>query len=287
MLAADTIPDVLAFFGLPAAESVVPAGFGISNHNHVVSTGQGGYVVKFLVNQMPESVANDIAVQQQLTDAGVDAPRYLRGMSGEYVYEHDGVHAVVSRKIDGAPPRHMSVKLAFDMGRHLALFHSSVRSLPFPNAFGLMHPAVATITSELARELPNQDLPRGIIHGYFHSGNVLVDPDDPDRVVAVLDFEEAGENLFLIDLAVTLIAVGSPFGSDRIEPDLLRAGKQGYETVRRLTGEEVTWLPQAMRYASEAWINWFQANGHERYARQHQRRYESFEAAFGDHTALE
>lgn len=283
---AGLIPDVLAFFGLGAAEEVTPAGFGMSNHNHVVATGQGYYVVKFLVNQTPESIANDVAIQRQLSHVGVDAPFYLRGPAGEYLYHGDRVYAVVSQKLKGGSPRHMSAKLAFDMGRHLALFHTSVRMLLFPNSSGLMHPTVATVTSDLARELPNQDLPLGITHGDFHSGNVLVDADDQDRVVAVLDFEEAGENLFLIDLAVMLMAVGAPWAGDHIDPDLLRAGKQGYESVRRLTDEEVTWLPHAVRYASEAWINWFQANGYERYAHQHQRRYDSFEAAFGDHTPM-
>lgn len=282
----DAIAAVLAFFGLGTAQDVAPARFGISNHNYVVSTAKGDHVVRFLINQVPESVANDIAIQRQLRDVGVAAPRYLWSSAREYVYRHDDLHAVVSNKIEGMPPRHMSARLASAMGRHLALFHASVRTLPFPNTSGLMHPAVATVTSDLTREIQNQDLPRGIIHGDFHSGNVLVAPDDQDRVVAVLDFEEAGENLLLIDLAVTLMAVGFPWGSDQIEPDLVGAGKQGYESVRRLTHEEVVWLPQAIRYASEAWINWFRANGYERYAVQHLRRYDSFQAAFGDHTVL-
>jgi homoserine kinase type II len=281
----DVIP-VLSFFGLGLPQNVAPAGFGISNHNYVVRAGQGHFVVKFLVNQTLESIGNDIAIQQQLSGAGVEAPCYLRSGSGEYVYQADNVRAVVSQKIPGVPPRHMSDALASDMGRHLALFHTSVHTLPFPSNRGLMHPDVATVTSEFARELPNQDVPRGIIHGDFHGGNALVDADDQDRVVAMLDFEEAGENIFLIDLAVTLMAVGAPWGGDQIDPNLVRAGKQGYERVRPLTDEEVKWLPQAMRYTSEAWIHWFQANGYERYAYQHQRRYDSFETAFGDHTPM-
>lgn len=280
------ISAVLAFFGLGPAQNIAPAGFGISNHNYAVSTENGDYMVKFLVNQTPESIANDVAIQRELSDAGVVAPCYLRSRSGGYICEHDGMKAAVSQKIEGVPPRHMSITLASDMGRHLALFHTSVRTLPFPNTSGLMRPAVATVTSEKARELPHQGLPRGIIHGDFHSGNVLVDPADRDRVVAVLDFEEAGENVLLVDLAVTLMAVGFRWGGDQIEPELLRAAKMGYERVRRLTDEEVVWLPQAMRYASEAWINWFRSNGYEQYACRHQRRYDSFETAYGDHTPV-
>ena len=119
-----------------------------------------------------------------------------------------------------------------------------------------------------------QPLPRGIIHGDLHAGNVLVDRSNRARVIAILDFEEAGENLYLIDLALTLMAEGAPWDADSMDPDLLRAVKQGYESIRPLTEAEKSWLPVAIRYASEAWINWFEANGYERYARQHRRRYD-------------
>ena len=283
---ATLIPDVLSFFGLGPAAHVAAAGFGISNHNYMVDTEQGEYVVKFLVNQAPEAIENDVAIQRQLGGAGIRAPGYLQDAEGRFLYRHDVMTAVLSRKLDGMPPRHMSPALAADIGQHLALFHTSVQSLPYSNASGPMNPSVAVVDSEPARRLPDQPLPRGIIHGDLHSGNVLVDPHDPDRVVAMLDFEEAGENLYLLDLAVTLMDVGFPRGSDRIDPYQVRAGKRGYETVRPLTEQEEVWLPRAIRYASEAWINWFLANGYERYARQHQRRYDSFEAVIGDHFAL-
>jgi len=66
----------------------------------------------------------------------------------------------------------------------------------------------------------------------------------------------------------------------------MRAAKQGYESARKLTGNESLWLPQAIRYASEAWINWSIANGFDEYARRHQQRYDSFQEVFGNHLAL-
>lgn len=105
-------------------------------------------------------------------------------------------------------------------------------------------------------------------------------------MIAILDFEEAGENLYLIDLAVTLMSVSSSTSREAIEPELMCAAKQGFETVRRLTDEEVFWLPRAIKYASEACIKWFMANGFDEYARQHQRRYGSFHEIFGEHLAV-
>ena len=140
-----------------------------------------------------------------------------------------------------------------------------------------MNPRVSGITSPWARALFDRPVPRGIIHGDFHCGNVLVDPVHEDRVTAVLDFEEAGENLYMVDLAVSLIGI-STARSWEAQPELalMDAVRQGYEAVRPLTAEESLWLPRAIRYASEAWIRWFEAHGFDKYARQHRQRYRRY-----------
>jgi len=281
-----TIPDVLSFFELGHAREIAPAGFGMSNHNYLVDTDRGDYVVKLLVNQAPDTIENDMAIHRHLRAAGIATPEYVPNGDGQYVFHKGRVNAVVSRRIKGDTPRHMSADLAWDIGRHLALFHTVVRVLPRPNDIGLMNPAVAVVEPDTTRALFGKPLPRGVIHGDLHRGNVLVDPRNPNRVIAILDFEEAGENLYLIDLAVTLISVGALPDSDSIEPELMDAATCGYETVRTLTDEERFWQLTALRYASEASINWFRANGYEWYARQHEGRRASFEAAFGEHYPL-
>ncbi len=284
---ADSIPEVLSFFGVGSSEAITPINNGLANHNYLVGADHGDFVVKFLVTQAPENIASDVAIQQQLRQAGVGSPHYLRSRNGEYLYRcHNNINAVISEKIDGVTPRQMSADLVSDIGRHLALFHTSVVACPNPNEAGLLNPGMSGVNTEWARALLDQPLPRGIIHGDLHSGNVLVDPLQRDRVIAILDFEEAGENLYIIDLAVMLMAVSSATGEEAIEPELMRAAKQGYERVRRLTDQEVVWLPRAISYTSEAWITWFMANGFGEYARQHQRRYDSFREAFGEHLAV-
>src|SRR5437588_12797810 len=120
---AGSIPDVLAFFGISTSRGITPMNDGLANHNYVVNTDQGDYVIKFLVTSTAESIENDVAIQQQLRQAGVGVPRYLQSRDGEYLYRDDNsITAVISEKIDGITPHHMSVKLASDIGRHLALF---------------------------------------------------------------------------------------------------------------------------------------------------------------------
>jgi Ser/Thr protein kinase RdoA (MazF antagonist) len=279
----ECIPNVTKFFEVGTPLDITQINNGLSNHNYVVRTDQGEFVVKFLVTQSPENIENEVAIQQQLLQANLRTLQYLCRLDGGFVYHgHDGMNAVISMKLDGVTPRHMSVELGRNIGRHLALFHRFVASCPNPNHKGLMNHDVSGVRADWARQLLHQPLPHGVIHGDLHSGNVLVDPLHPTYVTAILDFEEAGENLYVIDLAATLVGVSSSFDGESIDPELLRAAKRGYETVRTLTDEESRWLPQAFRYANEAWINWFTRYGFDEYARLHQRRYDSFREVVGD-----
>jgi len=194
---ADSIPDVLSFFEFGGSREITPINYGLANHNYVVSTDQSEYLIKFLVTQAPEAIENDIAIQRQLRQAGVGAPQYLRNRNGDCLYRgRNNATAVVSEKIGGVTPHHMSVALASDIGRHLALLHTSVVALPKAHEAGLMNPGVAVVKSEGARRVLDQPVPGGITHGDLRSGNVLVDPLHRDRVVAILDIEETGENLY-------------------------------------------------------------------------------------------
>lgn len=272
------VPAVTEWFGVGVPQEITLIANGLSNYNYAVCTDQGEFVVKFLVTQSPENIENDVAIQQQLLRAEIRTLEYLRGSGGGFVHHgRDQVHAVISRKLDGVMPRHLSPELVANIGRHLALFHASVATCPNPSDTGLMNLAVSGVRGEWARRLLRQPLPTGIIHGDLHSGNVLIDPYQPERVTAILDLEEAGENLYVIDLAATLVGVSSSFDGACIDLELLRAAKRGYQTARRLTEEENRWLPQAFRYANEAWINWFTKYGFTDYAQQHRRRYDRFQ----------
>lgn len=280
------IAAVAKWFGVGTPLDTTQINNGLSNDNYAVRTEQGEYVVKFLVTQSPENIENDVAIQQQLLQAGVTTLQYVRHPTDGFVYHGaDNVNAVISRKLDGVTPSCMSVELVANIGRHLGLFHASVRACPNSNLNGLMNLNVCGLHEEWASRLLQQPLPRGIIHGDLHSGNVLVDPLRPACVTGILDFEEAGENLYLIDLAATLVGVSAAFDGASIDLELLHAAQRGYEMVRPLTDEERRWLPLAFRYANEAWINWFTRFGFDDYARQHRRRYDGFRTGFGDQIA--
>ncbi len=265
------IPQILSFFDLSQPTIISPIKQGISNHNYFVETVEDVFVVKFLVGQTAVNIENDIAIQQQLLSLNITSPNYLRSASGTHIYNNQGLQAVISRKIDGIVPTKMNMKLAFEFGQKLSVFHTAVTKLPHPNANSLMNPEISGVYSVIF----SHDLPRGIIHGDFHLGNALVSSDQ-EKIMAILDFEEAAENLFLVDLAVTIMAICTATDDYVLDDDLIRATIRGYQSHRTLCKAEKGLLPEAIKYAANTWIKWFEGNKFERYAQKHRARLNSF-----------
>ncbi len=264
------IPEIMSFWGFDHPAKIAPITLGISNHSYIVTTPLHELVVKFLINQPVETVENDVAIQMSLVNAGIGTPEYLSNDDGIYLFVREHHHAVVSRRIHGCVPKTIDLHLAHEFGHMLAGFHTSVKHLPQPNTRGLMNP----VTSKIKSALFSQALPKGIIHGDFHTGNALVDLATQKRIIAICDFEEAGENIYIVDLAVTVMGVCS-YAENVMDLELIRAVIQGYETLRPLCAQEHAYFPEALQYSAHAWIQWFQANGYGKYARNHQKRLET------------
>lgn len=141
--------------------------------------------MKFLVTQKPIGIENDIAIQHQLAAADINTPQYIQNGQRQYIYGDDGLHAVVSKKIDGVIPRLASEGLSFAIGRILTVFHTRVTKLPNPLK-GWMNPDVLGMRSEEMKLLFAKPLLKGITHGDMHTGNVLIDPYRPDSIHAIL-----------------------------------------------------------------------------------------------------
>jgi Ser/Thr protein kinase RdoA (MazF antagonist) len=276
------IEAVLAFFGLGSAKLVAQTRLGTANQSFRVTTGTGTqYVVKMLIHQNPELLINELAIQQQLAVHNIVTPRYIQAPSGEYMYRPAGVTdltAVISSAIPGVHPRVVNRALAFAMGSMLANYHAAVRSLPIAHRGWLNRKTVEQTTAETkfsdvknaALNLVAQgshmfvsDLPSGIIHGDFHIGNLLLRSERSANIVAMLDFEEAGENLLLVDIAFGLFGSHSLATSRQQTHAVMVAFLDGYESVRPLEPIESAHLADAIAYVAGACSLWMYEQGYE------------------------
>ena len=275
-----TIQAVLAHFGLGAAKAVARTQLGTANLSfHVITADGNRYVVKFLVHQMQSLLINELAIQQQLQAHGIVTPHYLRSPGGEYVYRlatGPELAAVISTRIAGVHPKTVSRGLAYAMGGMLARYHAAVRSLPAAHSGWLNRSTVAQAVGEtsdstikaaalalIAQGEPmfETDIPRGIIHGDFHIGNLLVTNRSSARIAAMLDFEEAEENFLLVDIAFGLFGSHSLVYTARHTHTVLHAFLDGYESVRLLAPTEKPHLAAAVSYVAGACSLWMVAHG--------------------------
>ncbi|MBD3362150.1 phosphotransferase [Candidatus Dojkabacteria bacterium] len=265
------IPRILEFFNLGDLLRTEPAKSGISNHNYLAETTIGEYFIKFVINQSVESLQNDLYIQKQLKKSGVNSPTYMFNDKNQHLYSDEQFRVVVSKRIVGESPRKINENLAHDFGEILGKFHLSVKKLPNPNEKGLMNPKVSKISSSIF----DTDLPVGTIHGDFYSGNALVDIKTKSKIVAMLDFEEAGENVLIIDLALTVMGVCSK-NADSVDLDLIKNTISGYENARKMSKHEKDHFDEAINYAASTWIKWFSENDYKKYAIRHKNKVKSY-----------
>ncbi len=119
-----------------------------------------------------------------------------------------------------------------------------------------VEPFVEMLSSQIEelREGFPSNLPRGVIHGDLFPDNVIGSGGD---VSAILDLEEAWIGPMACDLAMSCVG----FGWDGAEPvwGRWKALFDGYQSVRRLTEEEIASLPFLHRFATlsiAAWRFW-------------------------------
>ncbi len=121
---------------------------------------------------------------------------------------------------------------------------------------GVSDPFVEMLTSQIAvirRDFPS-NLPMGVIHGDLFPDNVI---GSGGQVSAILDLEEAWIGPMAFDLAMACVG----FGWDGTVPawERWKALFDGYQSVRRLTQDEVDSLPFLHRFATlsiAAWRFW-------------------------------
>lgn len=268
------IPRILSFFELGQMTDASVLSEGDANHNYLVKTpDREEYVIKFAIEESKESLENDRAIQLQLVKAGMITPVYLYH-NGKFIYE-DGARAVVSRRIDGVHPKFIDGETSESIGRMLAGFHKAVDRIPHARQAWLNPDFVEKPTAfeddpliKKAREFLGESkdiydgsMPRGIIHGDIHSTNLMVDSHNPRKVTAVFDFEEAEENLLIVDIARTVLAIAAVDEGRILDPGLIESFVNGYSSVRQLSDEERKNLPKAIKYAAGACMLWYVKNG--------------------------
>ncbi|MBI5394245.1 MAG: phosphotransferase [Verrucomicrobia bacterium] len=269
------LDDILAAFGLGRALDVRPLG-GTAARKWDILTERGRFVIRRRPDEFADagSVGFDHAVLRRLDAAGFPVPCPVGALVRD-----DGTYEVL-RWIEGEPFPDGDTEAIAEAGGFLARFHKTLATdfpagkegrhredhpdlmTPYLAAFNDagQRQAIETQLSMVRRELDQRlygTLPRAIIHGDFHLGNVRF---RAGRVAALYDFDYLAVQARVRDVSDALIFFASrrrqPVNPDDIRsltqpfvPDAERCRRllAGYQTVSRLTDAEWDALPWLIR----------------------------------------
>ena len=280
------VPNIMQFFGLPASIGTERLTAGFVNDNIVVDTSKGTFVVKFLKRLRIASIENDIAIQEQLLANHIGSIQYLHNNNGDFLYRDNEIAAVVSPMIEGVNPQPYKTETAIALATALGQFHNTVKKLPH-NYKAWLNPQIAhrpiqkeknPLTGQAREliaegiELFDSNLPYGIIHSDLHEDNALILATEPSRVIAIMDFEEAEQNVFLVDIARAILSTCRDKTNNALDHLLIDTYISAYNKQRELTNKEIDSLSNAIYYAGGVAMLWFIENDYPQYALQYAHR---------------
>ncbi len=264
------VGEVLAGYGLSGYRAHRAIAAGTINTNLAVELQGGAYFLRVNEGKALADVEREAAVVEHLVSRGIPTPPVLHATTGQPWLLWHGLYLslfpwVAGRVLGRAE---LDAGHAHQAGAALAGLHLAGQDFPDRrpgryepeeianrltaierSAAGdpLLKAAVDELRPALLR-LPGArvaELPLGLIHGDLFIDNVLY---EGDRLVAVLDFEQASWGRLAYDLAVSLLAFG--FGVDDFRAPVTRAFLEGYCAIRSPTADERAGFVDELRFAA-------------------------------------
>jgi Ser/Thr protein kinase RdoA (MazF antagonist) len=262
------VDDICASFGLGEPIGNQRISSGVTHASYFLDTAGGSYVAKVLSYVNPDNLKNERHIQAQLDQHGIRAPQMLANEHGQFLYTGYDSNITVAQRLTGIhPARPASDDHCLSVGQTLGRFHQAVVSTTHGNERSLLarngasyriaklEQRGASVAPELARlaktnadVLFDTGLPEGVLHGDFHTENVLADGGD----VAVLDLETVTTGPLVLDIGRSLADLCPRPGFARMDDQKVDRFVEGYSEVRPLTPQELDALPAAIAFGCTA-----------------------------------
>jgi homoserine kinase type II len=262
-------------FEVGAPRGLRPIAAGTINSNFALATERGDWFVRVNEGKRVEDVAWEASLVVELAAAGSPVPEPLAAAGGLRWFEHRGRMISVSAWRPGQhrAPAQVTLGDAAAIGEALAGLHVIASARPretwregiyqfrdlvarFEGFRDARDPALAGAITVLGDELAwlTERAPiraaahHGVIHGDLFRDNVLW---DGDRLIAILDFEQASRGSFVYDLAVAVLDwCWDPAQPRPLREELAAALIGGYQRRRPLDDADRAALPVELRAAA-------------------------------------
>jgi len=244
---------------------------GWANSNYLlILEDQTKLVLKIWNEQSLDEVDYLVNITSYLFKSGIPTPNPIKFDNGEFIVMKDGLPWTILPFVDGnwlgndyeslfslgviqakmhlvKPPENL--KSDFSMG--VKLFE---KLFIIADAKNDWNDFLIELKSSKSLLLNLEELPRGIIHGDLFPDNVI---GYNNRAISILDFEEVCNDILAFDLVMTFVG----FGWENGEPigERWNAILDGYQSIRTLSEEEISALPDLHKLATlsiAAWRYW-------------------------------
>jgi homoserine kinase type II len=255
---------------LLAAYDVTPSGLGSipggsANSSYLVEAGERTFVLTICDDKAwPEAQALAELIEH-LHEAGYPTTELHRTTAGERLAQFDDKPVMLKSFVAGRVSDRLSERAAESVGAALGHLHQlpPTAALPKAHAYGV-HSFDGVLGGGFdtayerwleariarCREVASLPLPAGLLHGDAFADNLVF---DGDRLLAVLDFEEAFVGPFAFDIGMALAGSAAGRVPPRKHPVALL---RGYERVRPIHRDERRSVIAQAAYAATATSVW-------------------------------
>ena len=263
--------EVIDLAGFKDLISIDKLDGGWANSNYKLSLSDGTKLVLKIWNEQHEDrVEYLLGITTHLSELGIPTPKPISFNNNQFLIMKNNLPWTILPFIDGewlgndyqslftlgqiqanmhlaVPPKNLECD--FSMG--ITLFDKLFKIADERNCWDDF---LLTLKSSRSIYEKLDKLPKGIIHGDLFPDNVI---RQNDGNLFLLDFEEVCNDILAFDLAMTFVG----FGWEEGEPinDRWVAILEGYQSVRKLTKEELDALPDLHKLATlsiAAWRYW-------------------------------
>jgi homoserine kinase type II len=258
-------------FGLSGVQTAMPLPGGFANLNYRIQTDQGDFLYRVCLQQSDvKLILWEIDLLLSLQNFDFPTAYMLATEQGECLIETDHGRVMIYEFKQGHEPK-LNPETVAQIARALARLNLFPDWEKFPRknvitmdgcldlvtAFKgspIEYPEVFEYFEEqtlFLKPFVAQDLPRGIIHGDCFPNNTIF---QGDRLVAVVDFEEACVDHLLMDVGMTIN--GFCFVDNQLNPMLMNVFLEAYNRVRPLIQKEMELLPHYIQWSAHGMISW-------------------------------
>ncbi len=264
------IERVLKEYDLGRIEAINDQSHGYANRNYGVKCSNGQIFVRFCDQQVIENIKQEILLMSVLKENNFKTAYPIQRTDGGFISFLNDVPVVIYEFLQGELP-----ELSEDVVSQIATAVGLLSSIQAPgelikkNAISLSD-SREIIRSEAFRNTPYADvsenfvslfnkledkllvkLPQGIVHGDVFPDNTLF---DNNKLVGLIDFEEFAIDNLLFDVGMTIN--GFCFDGVDLKNELLRAFIRNYNGIRKLTEEEIKYLPYYICWGALGMTSW-------------------------------